>query len=597
MGRASRRGTWVAALALVLAITVLLAAVSAAAAPSPSPAGGLTPPVLRLGYSSDFGNLNPFVDYLSWEVFDLNYNFMTWYDEDYQPVPELASSWEHNAEGTVWTFHIRDDVKWSDGQPLTAKDIAFTYNYVLDNQIYAFMSFLGGVKKVEAPDDATVVITSGKPNPMMLHLYVPIVPEHVWKDIDGKKLDSLKNPPTVGSGPFRITEYEPGVYLKMTANPGYFGGRPNVNTVMFNIYTDEDGLVQDFKAGNVDIGVLQVPTSLRAVAGVSGSMQLTEPTVGFIMLGINCWTSPKSKGNPLLTDVRVRRAIALAIDKENVNAASMSGVATVATSVLSPAMGDWHWQPSDAELLAYDPAEAEATLEAAGYTDRNGDGVRENAAGKPLDFKLDLLSDYPSQVNAGKMIATYLKSVGIRTRIEVISEAAFSDRIYNNQGVDLYIWGWGGDLDPSYQLSAFTTDQILWNNDCCYSNSEYDELFEQQSTTIDHAARVDIVHRMQQILYNDSPYVVLWYATNMQAYRADEWTGWQLAPPEAPSVMANYLRGTYMGVKPASASTSSGSGGTSATPIVAGIVVAGIVVAGVVLLVIRRRRPGEEESA
>ena len=100
-------------------------------------------------------------------------------------------------------------------------------------------------------------------------------------------------------------------------------------------------------------------------------------------------------------------------------------------------------------------------------------------------------------------------------------------------------------LDPGFQLSAFTTDQILNNNDSCYSNPEYDRLFAEQATTIDRADRLAVVHQMQQILYNDSPYVVLYYAANLQAYRADRWTGWQLAPVGAPASVLGLLPAGY----------------------------------------------------
>ncbi len=586
----------VAAAVFVVVLAGLLAAPALAASSSPS-ATGLAEPVLRVGFSYDIDGMNPLVNYsgLSWEIFRLNYNFLTWYDEDNRPVPELATAWDASPDGTVWTFTIRDDVTWHDGVPLTARDIAFTYDLILDNQIYFYMSYVKDITEVEAPDDTTLVITSKKPNPLMLGLYIPILPEHLWGRIDPKKLETLKDPPTVGSGPFAIDEVEKGRFVKMSANPDYFAGRPNVNTLLFQIYTTEDALVQDYKNGTLDIGVFQVPTSLRSIAGVPGSQTITAPTVGFEMLAFNCWTSPESKGNPLLQDVSIRQAVAAAIDKARIAETSMGGMAQMGTSVLSPAMGDWHWEPPTDRLVAYDPGNAEAILDTAGYTDRDGDGVREDAKGRKLDFKLVALSDYPAEVNAGKMVVPYLRAVGIKVRLEVMDEAAFSEILYGNGGVDMYIWAWGGDLDPSYQLSAFTTDQILNNNDSCYSNPEYDRLFEVQSTSVDRDERVEAVRQMQEILYEDDPYVLLWYGANLQAYRADRWTGWQQAPRGAPSIVMNYQRGTYTGVKPATA-TESASGGLGTAGIIA--IVAGVaIVGGVVLVLVRRRRPRDVEDA
>jgi peptide/nickel transport system substrate-binding protein len=564
----TRARSLAAAVVCVALLTGVAAATAFAASPSPS-ATGLAAPVFRVGFSYDIDGMNPLVNYsgLSWEIFRLNYNFLTWYDENNRPVPELATKWQISPDGKVWTFTIRDDVTWHDGVPLTAKDIAFTYNLVLDNQIYFYMSYVKDITKVEASDDATLVITSKRPNPLMLGLYIPILPEHLWGTIPGNKVETVEDPPTVGSGPFAIDEVKKGSFVKMTANPDYFAGRPNINTLLLQIYTTEDALVQDYKNGTLDIGVFQVPTSLRSIASVPGSETIAAPTAGFTMLAFNCWTPPESKGNPLMQDARIRQAVAAALDKARIAETSMSGAAKEGTSVLSPAMGDWHWEPQADRLVTYDPENAKAILEAAGYTDRDGDGVREDAKGRELDFKLVGLSDYPDEVNAAKMIVPYLKSVGMKARLEVMDEGAFGDIPYGNHGVDMYVWAWGGDLDPSYQLSAFTTDQILNNNDSCYSNPEYDQLFDQQSSTVDRAARVAIVQQMQQILYDDDPYVVVYYGTNLQAYRADRWTGWQLAPVGTPAVVMNYQRGTYTGVTPvtAAAPTSRGGLGTGDT--------------------------------
>jgi peptide/nickel transport system substrate-binding protein len=578
-------------------LTVLLAVLAGtalAASPTPSPSGA-GEPVFKAGFSTDVDGINPFVNYsdITWEAFHLNYDFLTWYDHDYRPVPDLATSWTHTADGKVWTYTIRQGVKWSDGVPLTAADIAFTYNYILKYQLSFYLSYLENVTKVEAPNDTTLVITSSKPSALMLALYIPILPEHLWSKINGKKVESLSDLPTVGSGPFVFDEVKPGHYVKMTQNPYYWGPKPAVKTVLFNVYQDESSLVNDYKAGNLDVALFQLPTSLTAVAQVPGSKSVSVPAVGFHYLGMNCYDSPKSKGDPLLLDNRVRQAIGWAIDRESIDKATMGGVAQVGTSVMSPAMGDWYWQPPADQVIGYDPAEANQILDAAGYK-TGADGVRANAQGKKLDFRLVALTDYPADLNAAKLISSYLKAVGIKTRLDFMSEAAFNDIIYYNGGVDLYLWTWGGDPDPGYQLSAFTTDQQFYNNESAWSNATYDKLYQEQATAVDRNQRVDIVHQMEQLLYNEGPYVVLSYATNLEAYRADRWTGWVLAPNNAPAPINNYLSDTYVSVKPMTASAATG-GGTSPVVWVAIAVAAAVVVGLVVWLVRRRPRKAEVE--
>ena len=150
-----------------LIVLAALAFVPAAAASPPSP-GAAT--AYRIGILEDFDGINPFSAWSgpSWECFRLCYNFLTWYDREYRPVPELARSWETSADGRTWTFHIIDGMKWQDGVPLTAADIAFTYNLILETQDAAYAQYLSGVTSVTAPDHKTLVIQTRKPSAGML---------------------------------------------------------------------------------------------------------------------------------------------------------------------------------------------------------------------------------------------------------------------------------------------------------------------------------------------------------------------------------------------------------------------------------------------
>ena len=579
---------------LVLSLALLAAAPSVAvASPSPSP----TQLTFKVGTGEDVDGVNPFRDYssITWEAFRLNYNFLTWYDVDYKPVPDLAESWTHSADGKVWTFKIRSGVKWHDGQPLTAADIAFTYNYIIKYQLWAYIQYLEHVTRVEATDPTTLLITCDRPNAGLLALYIPILPEHLWKDVPGDKVDSLNDIPTVGSGPFEIDEVKKSKYVSMRANKEYFGGRPTVDEVYFMIYQSSDGLVQDYKAGNLDVAVFETPTYLRSVEDMAGSKAVAVDRIGFHELGFNTWTDKKSKGNPLLRDASIRQAVHWAIDKQKIVEQCMDGKATAGISVISPAAGDWHWNPPQDQLVTYDPTKAKAILDAAGYTDRDGDGIREDAEGKKLSFRLTALQQYPQDINAAKMIHQWLTEVGIDTKLEVVDEGAFGTRVYDNADMDMFLWYWGGDIDPGFMLSCFTTTQILNWSDSEYSNPEYDKLYVEQAAAVDRAKRLEIVHQMQQFLYDQAPYIVLWYNVDCEAYRTDKWTGYELVPKDDGRPVWTFLRGTYIGVKPRVVEAAGG-GGLSGGAI-AGIVVGAVVVVGAALfLVLRRRKPKRAEE-
>jgi len=589
-------------LAILAAATLGLLAVPAGTpAGSPSPAAG--PVTYKIGINQDYDGMNPFSSWssISWESFRLGYNFLTWYDENYEPAPDLAESWETSPDGTTWTFTIREGMTWHDGEPLTAADIAFTYNLILDTEHWAYIQYLTGVTSVAAPDATTLVIETRKPNAGMLALYIPILPEHVWKKADPEKLDSFKNAPFVGSGPFRVAELEKSKWVKLEANPDYpeaLGGPPQIDEVYYIISQNTDSMIEDYKAGNLDAIVEFPATYEKVLAALPGTTAVASPAIGFHELAFNCWDSPKSKGNPLLRDVAIRQAVHWAIDKEALNATSMAGQAVPGTSLISPAQGDWHWDVPEAEQYTYDPEKAKQILEDAGYADADGDGVRENAKGDKLQFRFVVLNEYPEDQAAGKMIVSWCSDVGIELDLDQKDEGAFGDEVYDNADYDLFIWSWGGDIDPGFMLSTFTTEQILNWGDSQYSNPEYDALYVEQAEAVDPAnpgdpsLRKAVTDEMQQILYRDNPYIILWYNVNLQAFRTDRWTGYHEVPAADGSPFWNYMRSTYIDLTPVTAQETEASGGSSWIWAVA----AGVVIVAVVAVVLIRRRPKAVED-
>ena len=285
---------------------------------------------------------------------------------------------------------------------------------------------------------------------------------------------------------------------------------PTVQTVLFDIYTEASSLVNDYKVGAIDAALDLDPGFYAPLKSVSGSQLTDSPALGFHEMGMNCYQSAKSKGNPLLLDVKVRQAICYAIDKDTIAKTAMDGLAPVASSLLSPVQSEFRWVVPQDQLYAFDPAKAKQILDAAGYKMGSG-GVRVAPNGKPLSLRLNAITDYPMDVSAAKMIAGYLKDVGIGIKLDITDEGAFTDLNYDNANDDLYLWNWNADIDPGYILSTFTTGQLLNGSDSEYSNPQYDKLYVQQAEATDPAQRKAIIEQMQQILYRDAPYAILWY--------------------------------------------------------------------------------------
>ncbi|MEI6452397.1 MAG: ABC transporter substrate-binding protein, partial [Actinomycetes bacterium] len=360
---------------LLVAAAALAPAAVALAASSPSPDARTS---LHIGWVQDVDNLNPFIglqgtDYMLWH---LNYDFLVGFDaRTLEPRPELATAWEVSADGKEWTFTIRSDSTFQDGVPVTAGDVAFTFNYIHDNELLNLATYTNGIVKAEAIDDTTVKIYTDAPKANMLRMVVPILPEHIWSKVSGKAATSTyqNTPPIVGNGPFQIVEWQKGKFVRLEANPDYWGGAPKVDEVIFQLYTNADTMVQDLKLGTID-GALDVPPAqFKPLSSEPGLEANNATSWRFIEIGMNCYDNPSSLGNPVLLDPELRRAVNWAVDRQKVTDIAYQGYATVGSTIIVP-YSKYHWEPPADSLFTYDPAKANELLDAAGYKDVNGDG-------------------------------------------------------------------------------------------------------------------------------------------------------------------------------------------------------------------------------
>jgi peptide/nickel transport system substrate-binding protein len=317
--------------ALALAAALVVAAVAAAGSPSPSP-GSPSPAAgtvkYRVGILVEPDNLNPFIGYMfsSYEIWYLTYAPLVGYD--YGPLtpvkgPQssgLATDWSTSPNGKTWTFTIRSGATWSDGVPVTARDVAFTYNYIIRNNLTNWTTYTQNIVRAVATDDHTVKIYCSRPKADMLSVYVPIVPQHVWSNVPGKAagLSYANNPPIVGCGPFTCTEFKKGSYVKMVANPHYWLGRPAIDELYFEYYTNADTMVEDLKSGALDGATQLLDAEYRELQKQPGIEARTIRSNGFDELAFNCYDGSQSRGNPVLRDVRFRQALNYAIDTRRI---------------------------------------------------------------------------------------------------------------------------------------------------------------------------------------------------------------------------------------------------------------------------------------
>jgi len=595
---------------VVLAAAAVLAVVGAAAGETSPPPGEKV--ILRVGWLQEPDNLNPFVGIQgsSWVLWKLNYDLLVGFDADtMEPRPELASAWEVSDDGTEWTFTIRDGATWQDGEPVTARDVAFTFNYIRDNELLNLATYTDGIIDAEAVDDTTVVITTDGPKANMLRMLAPILPEHIWSQVSGEEAtgDYQNSPPIVGSGPFQVVEWQKGKFVRLEANEEYWGGAPEIDELIFQLYTNPDTMVTDLELGAID-GVIDVPPARFAGLQETAGIQANQATYWqFIELAMNCYDSPDSKGNPVLLDEQFRQAVNWAVDREKVAKVAFQGYASVGSTIIPP-YTPYHWEPAADSAFTYDPDKANQLLDEAGYADVNGDGFRETKDGEKLELRFCATTDMPQNQTAGKLIVGWLKDVGLKLDFQVIDAGTLIDYQYEYTGDtytpnwDMFIWYWTQDIDPNFIVDIYTPQQIEGWNDCLWTDPAYTQLNEQQKRTIDQDARIPIIQQMQEIFYNGAAYAVLCYPNLLEAYDTADWEGWVPFPGEAPgdqsgSALYSFNNvDTYRFVHPKVAAEETADGGTS-TALIVVIVVVVIAIAVVAWLLLRRRGGGREEEA
>lgn len=321
--------------ALFLVVLLGLAACTAPTANAPAATGdsGATagPAVLHVGWPGSPDTLNPGTGILAeaYTIYDLVYNTLYKLNFDGTFALDAAESVTTSADGKTWTFKLHQGLTFHDGQPLTAKDVAFSLNLYKSHEDFPYLNFYTVYfDSIEAPDDDTVVLTLTEAIPnlesQLLALY--ILPEHIWSQYaEGNAAAEFENPEMIGSGPFKLKEYKQNEFVHLVANDDYFAGRPKVDEVIFQTFGNEDALVQALVTGQLDM-ITEMPSTAVPVLKRTENVNVVSgaplsPSVRDIIFNQvapeNCPPDDgKCTGHPALLDRNVRLALAHATDKQ-----------------------------------------------------------------------------------------------------------------------------------------------------------------------------------------------------------------------------------------------------------------------------------------
>jgi peptide/nickel transport system substrate-binding protein len=467
--------------------------------------------------TSDPGQLNPAITTNGGvhTASSLLYDGLLSLDDSLRPQPALAERWEVEDGGARYRFHLRRGARWHDGQPFTSADVKFTFDSLL-LQFHARTraSVAPALASIETPDDSTVEFRFRHPYaPFLQQLDVgeaPMMPRHRFANA-GDPLRNAANTAPVGTGPYRFVSYQANSEIRYAANSDYFGGPPAIQNVVMRIVPDEGTQVIALEAGEVDwlFGV-PGPERKRVANDPRFALLRTSRSPG----GSNCVsTLGFNLDRPMFRDVRVRHAIAYAVDRQQFLERVLFGDGRIATAPISSGIAFAH--ASDLTLPSYDTARAAQLLDSAGWHrtsngTRTARGVNGVADGTPLAFSFRGL---PAQMSYGDLLRAQLRLVGIDVRVEPLEQVVFSRTVFTARDFDTAIASYCNGPDPEIgvrrQLVSSSVAPVPFSNMAGYRNRIVDSLFDRAGATVAIDERRALYHQIQEIVVRDQPYIWL----------------------------------------------------------------------------------------
>lgn len=468
-------------------------------------------------------------------AYSVIYNKLVTTGEDGNPAPDLAESWETSEDGRTWTLHLREAVLWHDGEPFTAEDVKFMFEFRADPNYggTAFDPSIEGAQEkkdgeatevsgVQVIDDYTISITTVEPTALFLQTIASteVVPSHILQDIPIAEYasSSLARAP-IGTGPYRLAEWVPDQSLTYEAFDGYFGEPANIDTVIWRIVPEPATQVTELITGGVNV--------LSAVSADDADLLITEQNVvvnrltgtgvNYIMINHN---------NPLFADVRTRQALSYAIDTQAILDAISGGYGTIGTSSVFPELPE-----ANSELVGYpyNPERASALLAEAGWADTDGNGVLEASGvegvedGTPFHVVITTYTT-PAWTSRAQVVQQFLQQIGVETEVNTMeANALFAQYLTATSEYDLILSGWVNLLIPTLSdlvvnFRSGETNAVVLR----WGNEEADALMDAIPTIFDDEERIAAFWRVQEIIeqevpviYLDRPAANIAYSTNL----------------------------------------------------------------------------------
>lgn len=476
----------------------------------PVPGGRIVEP--SLGEPSNLISILA-TDSSSHEVADLIYIAPLKYNKDIELVPWAAESYEVLDGGKLLRFKLREDIRWFDGQPFTAEDVKFTVELMRDPKTpTAYGEDYRAIKEFRVTGSYSFEVRYDKPFARSLVTWaLDILPKHALEKENLLETKYSRMP--MGAGPYKLKEWVPGRRIVLEANDDYFLGRPYLDLVVYEIIPDLSTQFMELKAGNLDMMGLTAQQFLFQTQGPEWERNWNKfeyLSFGYTYLGYNL-------KRPMFQSRKVRQALTMAIDKEELVKGVLFGLGVPAIGPYKP--GTWVYNDK-IKPYAFDPERAKRMLAEEGWRDTDGDGILDKD-GQPFAFTILTNQGNDQRVKTATIIQQRLRQIGVAVDIRTVEWAAFIKEFINKGNFDATILAWNILQDPDI-YSVWHSSQVApaGLNHTFYRNEELDRLLEQGRTTLDQAERKRIYDRVQEILHEDQPYTFLYVPMSLPIVHA-----------------------------------------------------------------------------
>ncbi|NNG19197.1 ABC transporter substrate-binding protein [Naumannella sp. ID2617S] len=431
---------------------------------------------------------NSTTSYNAFQVLENVFDTLVEPDERLNMKGALAERWEISPDQLTWTFFLRQGVQWHDGSPFTAQDVVFTYQRLLKQRLSNSWR-LSAVTDVSAPDDKTVVIKVKSPSPNLLSNLGGFKGLAIVQKANVES--GAINTRPIGTGPFKLESYAQGDTIKLTANDKYFAGAPKVPGVTFRFISEPSTALAALKSGEIQWTDVVPPQQVNALG--------SDKSIVLGGAGSNdYWYLAPNQAKDPWKNVKVRQAIAFAIDRAAITQAAKYGKATVNQLAIPKASEFFvEYAPYSTDL-----ARAKALMAEAGVRD--------------VSLQFLATNEYPETVTIGQLLADQLKQIGVTVQIKTVDFSTFLDE-QGKGNFDLLMMGWLGNIDPDdFYYAQHRTDGA--NNYQKYSNPAVDKLLDQGRTEVDKAKRKDIYSQAAKTIADEGSYIYLYNPEVVQAY-------------------------------------------------------------------------------